>query len=387
MTMRIGKRAIGPDHPVYIIAEAGVNHDGSPQKALELVRAAARAGADAVKFQYFESARLLSRASRLAAYQERAGERDPLDMLARLELSPSALGDCVREAHALGIHAIVSVFSVELVPEAARLPWDAFKAASPDVINRPLLDAMASTGRPLIVSTGASTLDEVARMLGWLRHAHDRLAVLHCVSAYPTPDEAANPFGVHAILDIFPGPVGYSDHTTRVDFGRFMMGCRCVMLEKHLTLDRGAPGPDHAASLEPGQFADYVAQAREAWQNHYAARVMMNDMDEAMKAELERRAPGVLKAVEISAHGLDPKSLGVRVEKTVLPIEEDVRLFSRQSLTTTRELPAGHALGRDDLTIKRPGTGLPPYELEAVLGRRLVRDVGADLPLMPEDLA
>jgi sialic acid synthase SpsE len=178
MTMRIGTNEVGES--VSIIAEIGVNHDGSVERALDLVESAARAGADAVKMQLFETDRLLSAAARLAAYQKSSGESDPMAMLRRLELGTDQMAPIVERAHALGLDAIVSIFSVELVAEADRLPWDAFKSASPDIINRPLLVAMAATGRPMIVSTGTATANEVRRAVRWLESANDRLALLQC---------------------------------------------------------------------------------------------------------------------------------------------------------------------------------------------------------------
>lgn len=353
--MKIGTREIGASARPYIIAEIGVNHDGDPATAVALTRAAAEAGASAVKLQLFRADLLMSRASTLAAYQEAAGERDPWAMLRRLELSADAMAPVVEEAHRRGIHAIVTVFSVGLVAEAERLPWDSYKSASPDLINKPLLTAMAGTGRPLIVSTGAGTLDEVARAAGWLRGCADRLAFLQCVSSYPTPEEAAELDGIEAIADVFAGPVGYSDHTPGIDMGAAAVRRGAVLLEKHLTHNRKAAGPDHAASLEPEQFAAYVASADAAW----------------AQARARPRAPR-------------PRTTPAR--KRVLTIEQDVRRLSRQSLVAARDLPAGHVLTREDLTIKRPGTGLEPWTLEATLGRRLARPVAADMPLHGEDL-
>ena len=155
--MRIGDRSIGREHSPYIIAEIGVNHDGSCECAQELVRAAAKAGADAAKFQYFETDRLMSNAAKLAAYQRAAGESDPISMLRRLELPIEDLAKCVTLAHELGIHAIVTVFSTELVRSADLLAWDAYKTASPDLIHKPLLLALSATGKPMILSTGSAS--------------------------------------------------------------------------------------------------------------------------------------------------------------------------------------------------------------------------------------
>lgn len=349
--MRIGDRDIVPGGfgKPYVIAEIGVNHDGSVAKALDLVDAAARAGADAVKFQLFDADLLMSRASKLAAYQKSAGETDPLAMLRRLQLPLEAMRPVIDRAHAKGVHAIVTVFSESLVAPAAALPWDAFKTASPDIIHLPLLRALEATGKPLILSTGASTLDEVIRAIAWLTHARDRLAVLHCVSSYPTPLAHAQLGGIPAITSIFSGPVGYSDHTPDVETARLAVQHGACILEKHFTHSRAAIGPDHAASLEEADLARYVALARAA-------------------------------AGTRAAQSLAP-------EKRVLSIEEDVRRVSRQSLVTTRPLAPGARLTREDLTCKRPGTGIPPFELDRVIGQALARAVEADTPLALSDLA
>jgi N-acetylneuraminate synthase/N,N'-diacetyllegionaminate synthase len=352
--VKIGTREIGAGFEPYVIAEIGVNHDGDVDKAVALTREAARAGADAVKFQMFRADLLMSAASGLAAYQEAAGERSPRAMLTRLELPTEGMVRVVQAAHDEGIHAIVTVFTTELVVEAERLGWDAYKSASPDVIHKPLLTAMAGTGKPLIVSTGASTIDEVARAAGWLRGAAGRLAMLQCVSSYPTPEALAELGGIASITEVFDGPVGYSDHTPGTGAGAAAVWRGASILEKHLTHNKEAVGPDHAASLTSIEFAEYVQAAKAAW--------------------VERRARRRSKAF--------PED----VRKRVLPIEDDVRRLSRQSIVVRRGLPEGHVLSRADLTIKRPGTGLGPWMLEGTIGRRLARAVEGDMPLTDADL-
>ena len=342
--MRIGEKQIGPGHPPYVIAEIGVNHDGEVDRALMLTEAAADAGADAVKLQLFETDRLMSRAAKLAAYQKNAGETDPLAMLRRLELSIDDMARVVDRAHELGIHAIVTVFSVELVEVAKRLEWDAYKSASPDIINRPLLEAMAETGKPLIVSTGASELDEVTRAAGWLEGIRDRLAFLQCVSAYPAPERALG--GIAAIHRATGLPTGYSDHTPDLDTGAVAAALGACVLEKHLTYNRHAQGPDHAASLEPKGMAAYIRAAR---------------------------------AVVCP----QPEGEG---SKNVLDCERDVRAVSRQSLVSARSLRRGEVLTREMLTIKRPGTGVPPFLMDEMIGRRVVRNVEMDVPIVREDV-
>ncbi len=377
--MRIRRRPISRTNAPYVIAELGVNHDGSVEKALALTRACARARVEAIKLQYFEADRLISRAGRLAAYQAAAGESDPVEMLRRLELSIDEMGSVVDLAHSLGMHAIVTVFSAELVEQAEVLPWDAYKTASPDIINKPLLDALEATGKPLIISTGASTLREVGRALSWLKAARSRLAVMQCVSSYPTSLDDAALGGIDALADIFDGPIGYSDHTESVKTGCFAVIAGAALLEKHVTLDKAAKGPDHAASLLPEELRTYRKYARVA--RRYEANPELKQMlDTYVSLDSEKRAYALVQRLREQHDEHDKR-------KDVLPVEEDVRRLSRQSLVSTRALPAGHTITRADLTVKRPGTGIPPYELDATIGRQLARAVGADTPLTPDDLS
>jgi N,N'-diacetyllegionaminate synthase len=360
--MHIASRQIARDAQVYIIAELGVNHDGSPGKLLQMIEAAAEAGADAVKFQFFRADLLMSRASRLAAYQAEAGESDPLEMLRRLELSAAEMAPAVKRAQELGLHAIATVFSAQLVDEAEVLGLDAYKTASPDIINRPLLERLIATGKPLIVSTGAATLDEVVRAVEWLKDAPGGVALLQCVSAYPTTAENAAIAGMLPLMQIegFDGPVGYSDHTVEVDTGSAAARLGAAILEKHFTASRAAQGPDHAASLEPAEFRVYATLARD----ESMMRLWM--ADKAPRENDRRWGPA---------------------EKRVLPCEEDVRRVSRQSLVSRGALAAGQVLRESDVTVKRPGTGIEPWRLGEVIGRRLARAVEADVPLTDEDLA
>jgi N,N'-diacetyllegionaminate synthase len=377
--LRLASRTISSATAPFVIAELGVNHDGSPDKALALAKAAIEAGADAIKLQLFTAEGLMSRDARLAAYQKTAGEVDPLAMLKRLELTIDQMAPVVELAHAKNAAAIVTVFSVELVPIAEKLPWDAYKTASPDIIHRPLLEALAATGRPLILSTGASTLQEVGRALTWLRNIRERLAVLQCVSSYPTTLEDAELPGINAIQDIYPGIVGYSDHTDSIKTGALAVIAGACILEKHVTLDRNAPGPDHASSLTPEDFGKYRKYARLAkrYEDDPAAREYL---DTFLTLENEQRAYKLVQSLR-AEHDAAPKL------KRVLPIEQDVRTVSRQSVVAARDLPAGHAITRADLTFKRPGTGIPPFDVEAILGKTLTRPVQGDSVLTSADLA
>lgn len=340
--MKIGARQIDTDQPPYIIAEIGVNHDGSVDRALELVDLAKRAGADAIKLQLFQTDYLLGKAARLARYQEQAGADDAFAMLRQLELSAAQMRPIMARARALDLHSIVTVFSVELVSAARLLDWEAYKTASPDIINRPLIEALMAIGRPIILSTGAATLAEVKQAAAWLGDYPHLL--MQCVSAYPTPDEYAALAARAAIAEVCSHALGYSDHTTGIDTGGLAVASGARLLEKHLTYDRGARGPDHAASLDPAAFADYVRLAHRAF---------------CM---------------------LGPPC------KQVLDIEQDVRNVSRQSLTSTRSLPAGHRLLPADLTVKRPGIGISPALLDEIIGRHLAKSIEADMPITQEHL-
>ena len=189
-----------------MVAELGVNHGGDPAEGAALVDAAHRAGADAIKLQLFETPRLLSRAATLAAYQVSGGSTDPWDLLAPLELPAAAMAGLVARAHDHGLHAIVTPFSSELVPVAEQIGWDAYKVASPDIVNRPLIAALMETSRPLLLSTGAATLEEVHRAAGWLGgHPH---VLMQCVSCYPTPDEEAHLGALATLATLGPAPPG-----------------------------------------------------------------------------------------------------------------------------------------------------------------------------------
>ncbi len=372
--MRIGNREIGINHRPYIIAEIGVNHDGDVERALELTDAAADANADAIKLQFFETDRLMSKAAKLAAYQKNAGETDPIEMLRRLELTIDEMARVVERAHSKGIHAIVTVFSTELVEIAETLPWDAYKTASPDIVNRPLLEALMQTGKPMVVSTGASTMDEVVQAVGWLDSARDRLAVLQCVSSYPAPDSALG--GIKAIADSTQLPTGYSDHTTEMETGHYACAWGACVLEKHITYDRLASGPDHAASLHMyHELEQYIQHAMNS-------DTLANALDIAI-AKDERTVP-MDQAVDLFEAMLIEES--TKIEKRVLDCEQDVRTVSRQSVVTTTDIPSGTTITRDMLTIKRPGTGILACNLESVIGCTTSQPIEADVPIKETDL-
>lgn len=326
--MRIGNRNIGLTQPAFVIAEIGVNHDGYVERALELVEAAARAGANAVKLQVFSAEKLMHRSGQFAAYQTaQCDESNPYAMLRKYELSPTDLHRVIASIREHGMVPIATPFSVSDVPTIRSLDLPVIKIASPDLVNKPLLSAVAALGKPIILSTGAATMREIDDTVQWLSDWSVTFALLHCVSSYPTPMESANLCWIGELASRFNVPVGYSDHTTESLAGAMAVSAGAYIVEKHLTYDRTAAGPDHAASAAPEQFAKYVRSIR--------------------LAEKMRGLPG----------------------KRVLDVEQDVRRVSRQSLVLCRDIPAGQAITRNSLTVQRPGHGIPAAMLELALGR------------------
>ncbi len=329
--VKISGRPVGAGHPTLVIAEIGVNHDGSVRLARELVELAAACGADAVKLQLFTAKNLMHSSSEFAGYQqERVTDSDPAAMLRRYELSPADVADLVQLIRKRGLLPIATPFSPTDVAVLRELVLPAVKIASPDLVNRPLLSAVAELGVPIIASTGAATMDEVSTTVDWLNQWRRSFALLHCVSSYPTPAEQANLCWIGELAARFGVPVGLSDHTTDDLAGALAVACGASIIEKHFTYDRRAKGPDHSASADPEQFAKYVKMIR--------------------RAETLRGTPG----------------------KRVLDVERDVRRVSRQSLVLVRDLQAGDVLSETDLTVQRPGTGIPAGDMLQAVGRRTV---------------
>jgi sialic acid synthase SpsE len=316
-SLAIDNRIISSASPVFVIAEIGVNHDGSIARALELVEHARSCGADAVKLQIFNARTLMHASTAFASYQaERCDEASAVEMLAGYELSAEELAVVVEAIREAGMVPIATPFSLEDMERVGRLELPAIKIASPDLVNRPLLKRAAELGKPLLVSTGASTIEEIERTAGWLDESGARFALLHCVSAYPTSDGDANLCWITELAERFSVVVGYSDHTTEVLAGPLAVAAGARVIEKHLTYDRAATGPDHSASFDPAEFKRYVELIR--------------------KAELLCGVPG----------------------RRVLSVEEDVRKVSRQSLVLRRAVKTGERIAEADLTIQRPGTGI-----------------------------
>jgi N,N'-diacetyllegionaminate synthase len=334
MQIRIHDRKIGPGQPTLVVAELGVNHDGSLARAMELVEYAAGAGADAVKLQIFRAQTLLHSSCTMADYQKaRCSDSDAAEMLRRYELYPDELRKIVDAVVSRGLIPLATPFSPADVQTIAQLDLPAIKIASPDLVNLPLLRAAAKLNRPLLISTGAAEIEEIASTAEWLRQQKADFALLHCVSAYPANSRDANLCWIADLADRFGVPVGYSDHTTEELTGAMAVIAGACIIEKHMTHDHKAAGPDHAASADPEQFTRYTRAIRLA---------------DRLKGSGSRH---------------------------VLPVERNVRTVSRQSLVLIRPVSAGQAISEADLTVQRPGTGLPAAMVDQVIGRSAVRDL------------
>ncbi len=259
--LRIGAREVGPGCPTFTIAEIGVNHDGDVGLALHLVRAAAAAGADAIKLQLFRADRLVDASAGCCEYQNADSQ---MELLRRYELTTEEVGDVVDAARAAGLVPLATPFSVQDVAVCRELAFPAVKIASPDLVNRPLLREAAKLGVPMLISTGASDEQEIVDTEAWLEGMAVPHVLLHCVSSYPTAMDEARLDWIGRLAEISVWPVGYSDHTTSPLAGALAVAAGACVLEKHLTHDRDAEGPDHAASFEPHELNYYIHQVRVA---------------------------------------------------------------------------------------------------------------------------
>ena len=342
-TVSIGTLELPREGEVVVIAEAGVNHDGDPDLAHRLVDVAADAGADAVKFQTFDPDRLVSTTAGAAPYQRaRGAAADQHSLLAALTLPSSVWAELRDHATERAIVFLSTPFDLGSAELLVGLGVPGLKVSSGELTNTPFLRELATFGVPLLVSTGMGTAAEVADAVAACAQAPGTV-LFHCVSAYPAPLEQCNLRVIPQMVREHGLPVGWSDHTTGVTSALGAVALGASVLEKHVTTDRARPGPDHAASLEPGALAAYVEQCR-----------------------------GLARA------------LGDGTKRRV-PAEEENAPLVRRSWHATRDLAAGTVLAPDDLVLLRPEGGCPPAAV--IVGRTVRATVVAGAPVRPDDLA
>ena len=326
---------------VLIIAEAGVNHNGDVELAKKLIDVASEAGADLVKFQTFNADRLATLAAHKADYQTKTtnSSESQHEMLRRLELTEDMHRELIAHCALRNIGFFSTGFDIESIDLLISLGQDHFKIPSGEITNLPYLRHIGQLGKAVILSTGMATLGDIEAALDVLEQAgtaRAQITVLHCTTEYPTPMHEVNLRAMQSIHAAFGVAVGYSDHTQGIEVAIAAVAMGATVIEKHFTLDRSMPGPDHQASLEPAELKAMVAAIRN---------------------------------IEVA--------LGDGI-KRLTPSEARNKPVVRKSLVASQAIKAGEAFSAQNITTKRPGTGISPMRWDEVMGRTALRDFVAD---------
>jgi len=340
--VNIGTRTIGPDSPPLVLAEVGINHEGELAKALQLVDAAAQAGAEVVKFQCHITEHEMIPTDMTPG--KISAER-LWDIIKRCELTEDEERQVQARCEARGVMYLSTPFSREAADRLDAMGVPAFKIGSGECNNIPLLEHIASKGKPMIVSTGMNDLASVQRTVAAVRKHGVPLALMHCTSMYPTPYDKVRLGAIRDLQDAFPDvPVGLSDHSLNIWTCLGAVALGACMLEKHFTISRTWPGPDTGISIEPDELADLITGSRAIWE-----------------------------------------ARGGR--KTRLVDEQPVIDFAYATVVTIKPITAGETFTRDNVWVKRPGTGpILSSRFEDVLGKTAARDVAVDVHVRPDDI-
>lgn len=328
--VKIGDKLVGEGGPVFIVAEAGSNHDGKLEQAKQLIDVAVNAGADAVKFQTFSADKIVAKVGPKTGYMEKVSEKESVyEIFKRIELPREWHRELAEYASKKGLIFLSSPFDEDAVDLLDELGVPAFKVASGELTNLPFIKYMARKGKPLIVSTGAATMNEVGEAVSVIKGAgNKKIVLLHCVANYPAAPEDVNLLAMSALKQKFRLPVGYSDHTLGIAAPLAAAALGAVMIEKHFTLSRKLPGPDHFYALEPQEL-----------------KMMVNG----------------IRAVE--------KMRGTPTKKPV-KTEQEIRKLARRSIFAKVNIPAGAIIKKEMLAVLRPAVGLEPTHLDSVVGKR-----------------
>ena len=324
-----------------IIAEAGVNHNGDLGLAKQLIDVAARAGVDFVKFQTFNANRQVTRTAKKADYQNQTTDSDESqhEMLRRLELTADMHRELIAYCAARNIGFFSTGFDIESVDLLLSLGQDHFKIPSGEITNLPFLRHIGQLGRPVILSTGMATMDEIGSALQILENSgtpKKSITVLHCTTEYPTPIPEVNLRAMISIRDNFGVKVGYSDHTLGIEVAIAAVAMGAIVIEKHFTLGRNLPGPDHKASLEPSELKCMVTAIR--------------NIEIALGDGIKRPTTSEAKNIPVA----------------------------RESIIASKAIQAGEIFKTENLTTKRPGTGISPMRFDEVLGMKARRNFAED---------
>jgi N,N'-diacetyllegionaminate synthase len=345
-TISIGEKKVGAGQPTYIIAEAGINHDGDIENFKKMIRSAKEAGVDAIKFQTFTADNMQTRSASLAGHLEAGiGKEDGYAFAIRMTLSPEGHQELFDLCEEVGLPFLSTAGAPEGVDLLEKLGVSAYKVASMDLDNLPLLDYMARKGKPIILSTGMGNLGEIEKALEVIHAAgNDQVIVLHCTSQYPPKEEDVNLKAMDTLQAAFQVQVGYSDHTKGIIVPLAAVARGACVIEKHFTLDKSMPGPDHPVSGEPDDFRQIVEGSR-----------------------------------------LIKKALGSPIKKPVSAEVEMTQVF-RRSIVTSQEISEGTVLTKDMLVFKRPGSGISPADVRWIIGRKTSVQIGADEVLSMDQL-
>lgn len=344
--IRIGERAIGKGRPTFIVAEVGINHNGDLDLARRAIEAAAEAGADSVKFQNYRTEDFILDRSLTYTYETAAGPvtESQYEMFKRCELDRPALVELKRHCDSVGVVFHSTPTGPDGIEDLVAVGAPLLKNGSDFLVHGPVIRAMAHTGLPTVLSTGMATLAEIDEAVRTFREAGGRdLMLLHCTSSYPTPDADVHLRKIPALATAFGVPVGFSDHSWGVTAAIGAVTLGACWIEKHFTVDRGLPGPDHRFSSDPVEFAELVAAVR------------------AVERQLGASAIG---PTESERRGRDE---------------------FRLSCVAANDLASGATLSEGDIAIRRPGNGLPPAAAEWLWGRVVARPLPAGHVFTPED--
>lgn len=345
--IEIGTQKIGEGHPCFIIAEIGLNHNGDLELAKAMIDAAHRAGASAVKFQTYKTGRVSKSVRAARYYEDLVDTQESLpDFLDRIIFDERQLQELFDYSKALGIVMFSTPFDIASLEQLEKLSCPAYKISSMDLVNIPLIKAVAATGKPMIVSTGMSDMTEMSAAVETVLHAgNPNLIVLHCVSSYPCPPQSANLPMIKKIRQTFDTVTGYSDHTTGIDIALASATLGASVIEKHFTLDRRMDGPDQNFSIVENELTQLVNASR---------RIGM--------------------AMTYQSYGIMPQELSTAQNL-------------KRSIFYSRDIQAGETITIQDLEIKSPGVGIHPKHIDLLIGRKLEKNVMTDSPAEWDDLA
>lgn len=331
---------------VFIIAEAGVNHNGSLETACKLIDVAAASGANAVKFQTFRAEKLVTADAPQAKYQiANTGKNEgQYEMLKKLELSPEAHFELKALADKLGIEFMSTPFDEDSADLLEKVGVKRFKLSSGDLVNYPLLVRVAKKGLPIIISSGMATIEEVEFGINSIRSAgNNQISLLHCVSNYPADEADCNLLAIKTLADKFGIPIGWSDHTNGEVTAIMAVALGASIIEKHFTLDKNMEGPDHKASLAPDELANYVSAIRRA-----------------------------------------EKAMGDG-NKRIMPSEENTAAVAKRSIAAKQDIKKGEIFALENLTALRPSSGISPLRFREIIGKKAAGDI-AEGSMITEDM-